>query len=87
MGALEERRSITLAPNQLVKLLNLVTELDREGVRLEFADVTDGLHTENPLCALADSLYGTAGTEVESWIRPFQLGPPANSSVAKSEVP
>ena len=30
VGALEERRSITLAPDQLVELLDLVAELDRE---------------------------------------------------------
>ena len=54
VGAFEERRSITLAPDQLVKLLDLVTELDREGVGLELAHVTDGLHVieSSPLCAL-----------------------------------
>ena len=41
---LEERRAIALGGDQLVELLDLVAELDRQGIRLKLAGVADGFH-------------------------------------------
>ena len=42
---LEKRRPITLGSDQLVELLDLVAELDRQRVRLKLAGVADGFHS------------------------------------------
>ena len=37
-------RSIALSRDQLIKLLDLVAELDRKCVRLQLAGIADGFH-------------------------------------------
>ncbi len=40
--------AVALVADQLVELLDLVAELDREGVGLELAGIADGLHGTLP---------------------------------------
>ena len=44
VGLLEEGRPVTLGADQLIELLDLVAELDGQGIRLELAGVADGFH-------------------------------------------
>ena len=44
VGLLEEGRAISLRGDQLVELLDLVAELDRQRIRLQLAGISDCLH-------------------------------------------
>ena len=44
VGLLEERRAVALGGDQLVELLDLVAELDRQRIGLKLAGVADGFH-------------------------------------------
>ena len=53
---LEERRAIAFGRDQLVELLDLVAELDRQRVWLKLAGVADGLHVRVTVSILATAV-------------------------------
>src|SRR5262245_2102314 len=44
VGPLKKGLAVAFGVDQFVKLLNLVTQLDRKRIRLQLAGITDGFH-------------------------------------------
>ncbi len=62
VSPLVEGRSIPFGGDQLVELLNLIAELDRESVVLKLACIADGFHARFPPVLMAQFVITSCNT-------------------------
>ena len=80
VGLLEEGFAIPLGVNQLIQLLDLITESDREGIGLELTSVAHGFHAAAVLSMADKSMdFGSRGVS-------FTNSAPASAVVGESQA-